>query len=358
MVAAVLTPGFVGLVSGAAGAAPSPSCVAQVEAAEAALRHDPQRLRLRHHIERVIQAWEQAEARCPPRARAVAAEGRAGALALLAHWSGRVDDQKKAEWAAARAKRVRRSSQDNDTWRVLPSATIAQIRAEMRAAHPDIVAQLEHLERPANSSRYEIKRIVLDPGHGGRDFGASGNDGLREKDINLALARRLARELEARLGLEVVLTRTSDRFVSLRERVQIAHRVRGDLFISIHANAHRSKDVHGIETYYAASSSVSDASKRLASSVQRALVLKLRNQQGGVRDLGVKRRRFHVLRASRMPSILIETGFVTHEREGRRLGTARYRSALAEAIADGVDHLSKRGNIGCSAEASKVIRRL
>lgn len=324
---------------------------------DAALRHDVRRLRLRHHIRSVIRAWGRAEARCPPSGRGAAAEGRAEALALLAHWSGRADDRRAADVAQVRAKRIREMNRVNGVNLVarrdaskpgnvssepaggsveLPPG-LAQIRAEMRAAHADIVALLERRDGARTvSSRGTIRRVVIDPGHGGRDVGASSPDRLREKDVNLDVARRLASELERRFKIEATLTRNSDRFVSLTDRVRIAHHTRAELLVSIHANAHSSEHVHGIETYYPGIGADSALSEHVARSVQRAMMITLRKHYEGVRDLGVKRGPFHVLVAPRMPAVLVEIGFVTHAMERRRLASSAYQARVAAAIAEGI----------------------
>jgi N-acetylmuramoyl-L-alanine amidase len=210
-----------------------------------------------------------------------------------------------------------------------------------------------------------IQTVVLDPGHGGRDPGAIGVGGVREKQVTLALARALAEDLEA-LGFDVVLTRKDDRFLDLEERTAIAEAARGDLFVSLHANAARRVSVRGVETYYLDEnherhsltvaarengvdpsevnelqrtlaklrvSEVSPHSRRLAELIQHRIVSGMPRPFRPVPDLGVKKGPFYVLFLSSMPAVLVEAGFLTNRTEAKRLRDAAYRDALAEQIA-------------------------
>jgi N-acetylmuramoyl-L-alanine amidase len=213
-----------------------------------------------------------------------------------------------------------------------------------------------------------IRTVVVDPGHGGRDPGARGRGGLAEKDVTLRIGRALRRRLEAE-GLRVVLTRDGDRTRSLEERTALAEGVGGDLFLSLHANAAPRRELHGLETYYLdksherhnlrvashengvppgsldplqrtlatlRASETSTQSAALAAAVHGELVRGLRGRYPDVDDLGVKSGPFYVLFLASMPSILIETGFLTHAAEARRLATADYAELVAERIARGV----------------------
>lgn len=213
-----------------------------------------------------------------------------------------------------------------------------------------------------------IRRVVIDAGHGGYDKGAVGKKGLREKDVALAISKRLGRRLE-RHGLEVVYTRTDDTFVELEERTSIANAESADLFVSVHANAHPRRDRKGVSTYYldithdrysmrlaareneGSGRSINDLqfiladllmksnvddSARLASEVQRSSVGRLREGWSGVRDLGVKSALFFVLLGARMPAILVETSFISNPGEEQRLKTEKYQDAIAEGIFRGI----------------------
>jgi N-acetylmuramoyl-L-alanine amidase len=174
--------------------------------------------------------------------------------------------------------------------------------------------------------------VLIDPGHGGKDPGAVGLGGLREKDIILPISKRIAEVLQQN-GVQVVMTRDSDYFVTLPGRVQLAERANADVFVSIHANAvgPGRSDVSGLETYYY------DSGLGLARTVHNSILQSL-----NVRDRGVRRARFFVLRKSSMPSILVETGYLTGRDDNAKLRTSAYQNQMAEAIARGVLQYLKR----------------
>jgi len=218
-----------------------------------------------------------------------------------------------------------------------------------------------------------VHRVVIDAGHGGRDFGAMGPGGTREKDVTLAMAQKLAAQLEAQ-GLQVLLSRSDDEFVTLEERARFANEHRADLFISIHANANSDRRVRGTQTYFlnatddsyalrlaarenaATERSISDLqliladlatkanveeSHQLAEAVQREMVKQLGRDFGAGRDLGVKHALFYVLLGVRMPAILVETAFVSNPAEERRLNSDAFQAAVARDIATGVSRFLK-----------------
>jgi N-acetylmuramoyl-L-alanine amidase len=215
----------------------------------------------------------------------------------------------------------------------------------------------------------KIRRIVVDPGHGGHDPGAQGVGGTREKDVVLQIALRLAHRLKDELGLDVVLTRSTDVFLELQERTAIANKVGADLFVSIHANASLNRNSSGIETYYlnlaktekvaqlAAKENGTSLEKvsllqavlfdlmanyklndsaQLADEVQKAVYHKVSARYTGVKNLGVKQGPFYVLVGATMPSILVETAFVSNVREEARLNDTDYQECTAEGIFDGI----------------------
>jgi N-acetylmuramoyl-L-alanine amidase len=222
-----------------------------------------------------------------------------------------------------------------------------------------------------------IRRIVVDAGHGGHDPGAIGPRRVREKDVTLAMAKRLARKLRA-AGFEVVLTRADDRFLALEERTAVANTARGDLFVSIHANAHPQRNRSGVETYflnvaddrYAArlaarengmdlgdgetevtriltdldAKASASASRQLARLVQREVTAGVRARVGEVRDLGVKSALFYVLLGARMPAVLVETAFISNRDEERRLASVRYQDEVAGGVARAVSTFARRGD--------------
>jgi N-acetylmuramoyl-L-alanine amidase len=218
-----------------------------------------------------------------------------------------------------------------------------------------------------------VHRVVIDAGHGGRDFGAIGPGGTREKDVTLAMAQKLAEQLQAQ-GLEVLLSRDEDEFVTLEERARFANDHRADLFISIHANANSDRRVQGTQTYFlnatddryalrlaarenaSTEKSISDLqliladlatkanveeSHQLAESVQREMVKELGHDFGAGRNLGVKHALFYVLLGVRMPAILVETAFVSNPAEERRLKSEGFQAAVARDIASGVSRFLK-----------------
>ncbi|HHK60557.1 MAG TPA: N-acetylmuramoyl-L-alanine amidase [Desulfobacterales bacterium] len=244
-----------------------------------------------------------------------------------------------------------------DVWGKRPAAAS---KGERCATPPSLAEQLGHTG---------ARRIIIDPGHGGRDPGAINRYGVQEKDITLRLAKRLAAYLERQQGYEVHLTRTCDTYIPLEERTAIANRLRGDIFVSLHVNAAASPRLAGIETYYlslaetddekraaaaenaAAEGTLSDIeailrdlmlnskiteSARLATIVQRHLVHTLAERYPAVQDLGVKKAPFIVLIGAKMPAVLAEIGFLSNPVEARRLTDDQYLQAVATAIAQGV----------------------
>ncbi|MGD1895982.1 MAG: N-acetylmuramoyl-L-alanine amidase [Phormidesmis sp.] len=169
--------------------------------------------------------------------------------------------------------------------------------------------------------------VVLDPGHGGRDPGAVGINGLQEKQVVNDITPQVADILRAQ-GVNVVMTRDRDMEVDLAPRVQIAERANASIFVSIHANAISMSrpDVNGLETFYS-----SDAGQRLANTVHATVLSEM-----GMRDRRVRSARFYVIRRTSMPAILIETGFVTGAEDAPNLADPAWRERMATAIARGI----------------------
>jgi N-acetylmuramoyl-L-alanine amidase len=215
----------------------------------------------------------------------------------------------------------------------------------------------------------KVRRIVVDPGHGGKDPGAIGQKGLQEKDVVLAIGLSLARKLKDELGVDVVMTRSTDVFIELQERTAIANQVGADLFVSVHANASLNKNAAGVETYYLNLAKTEKAaqlaarengtslekvsllqavlfdlmanyklndSAHLAEEVQKALYQRINDRYPPVKNLGVKQGPFYVLVGAAMPSILVEGAFISNDREETRLADARYQEQTAEGILDGI----------------------
>ncbi|MBU0729145.1 MAG: N-acetylmuramoyl-L-alanine amidase [Proteobacteria bacterium] len=215
-----------------------------------------------------------------------------------------------------------------------------------------------------------INRVIIDPGHGGKDCGAISPSGLKEKDVVLKIAKKVAGFLKSEIGSEVVLTRDSDIFVPLEERTAIANSRNGDLFISIHVNAAPSSDVKGIETYFLDLTSNAEAMKlaarenatsagqmsnlqailmdliqnskiqesaKLAEYIQDNMVTGLNSHYPNITNLGVKRAPFIVLVGAQMPSILVEISFLSNPEEEKRLKSDKYLSTVAENIVSGIN---------------------
>src|SRR5687767_5235913 len=169
------------------------------------------------------------------------------------------------------------------------------------------------------------RTIVVDAGHGGHDRGGVPYQRIGEKGMTLDVSQRLKRVLEAR-GYRVIMTRNSDVFIPLGTRVAIANAHRGSTFVSVHFNSSRRAGANGVETYYYRSDSAS-----LAASIHRNVVAGAPTENRGIR-----RRGFYVLRRTRVPSVLVECGFLTNPEEGRLAQSPTYRQQLAERIARGI----------------------
>lgn len=175
--------------------------------------------------------------------------------------------------------------------------------------------------------RQGAKVVVIDPGHGGRDPGAVGN-GLFEKNVVFAISNDVIAELRKR-GINAVSTRPRDVEIDLQPRVNTAEGLRANVFVSIHANAISLSrpDINGLETYYYASS----AGFRLAKSIHNSVLKKVR-----IRDRGIRQARFFVIRNTSMPSVLVETGYITGATDSANFKSLTYRKAMAVAIAEGI----------------------
>ena len=241
---------------------------------------------------------------------------------------------------------------------VVPVSFTKRLAPYLEATRPSYV-------RP----QYRIRKIIVDAGHGGYDTGAIGRRGLREKTIALDIAKRLKNEMEAQ-GIDVVMTRRDDTFVSLYQRTTIANRTDADFFVSIHCNASRSRSVDGFEVYHLrstaeASPQVVDgaeefpveeevaynpdssnlrtvlwdlvyAEHRVESAELAKAVAWAMNRRLPTPNRGVKGARFYVLRGVRMPAVLVEVGFISNAIEEQKFRNREYRQQVAEAIAAGI----------------------
>jgi N-acetylmuramoyl-L-alanine amidase len=228
-----------------------------------------------------------------------------------------------------------------------------------------------------------IRKIVLDPGHGGNDPGAVSALGMTEKELTLDISHHLRRLLEEAL-FEVVMTRERDDTVSLRQRAELANRHSGDLFLSIHVNSFAMRQIRGVETYYlgptddpiliqyaalenrASGYSLTDfrrllegiyahakqdVSRQFATALQGELFQTLQTLTPDLADRGVKSAPFIVLIAAQMPAILVEVSALSNEEEARLLATSQYRQTIAQALfrgirayADATNHANQIGS--------------
>ena len=232
----------------------------------------------------------------------------------------------------------------------------------------------EHKTNEPSIPHTTPEKIVIDPGHGGKDSGAIGKRGLMEKTVVLDIAKRLKAIIEKKTNYEVILTRETDIFIPLEERTVIANIKKADLFISIHANASRKTNTMGIETYFqgiprtdeeretASRENMSGLDDRytddgnilefiladmrnthkinessyLAGVMQDSLITGISSRYGDIRNLGVKQAMFYVLHKAKMPSILIETSFISNPIEEKRFRNPRYRNQIAHSIYNGI----------------------
>jgi N-acetylmuramoyl-L-alanine amidase len=227
-------------------------------------------------------------------------------------------------------------------------------------------------DRDGRATTAPLRTMVLDAGHGGHDSGATGPTGLMEKELVLDVTRRVAKLVAEQLGIKVLLSRDGDHFVTLRDRTSYANRAQADVFVSIHANAHREAASEGVETYFLSSEATDNAARQVAA-LENSVVQLEKPAAGGRADVvktilwdlaqsefqeessrlaeivqdsmtrslriasrGVKQAGFYVLGGAAMPAILIEIGFVTNPQEERKLRASRYRDEIARAITAGL----------------------
>jgi N-acetylmuramoyl-L-alanine amidase len=237
------------------------------------------------------------------------------------------------------------------------------------AADKPVIKATAKTKEPAKTTVSGIRKIVLDPGHGGKDPGAIGIGGVTEKDLVLSIAKKLAVRLTRELGIQVILTRKDDRYVPLEDRTATANAEDADLFVSLHMNASPNLEARGLETYYLDNTS-DEASIRLAArenstsrknisdlqfilsdmmqnvkledsislahQLQGAVVSGMSRKMSDVKDLGVKKALFYVLVGARMPSVLVEMFFITHRVEGRAMNDEGHQDAMADALLEGI----------------------
>jgi N-acetylmuramoyl-L-alanine amidase len=262
----------------------------------------------------------------------------------------------------------------------VPPEPIPVPTAPPESERPDIEAQ------PSG----DLRIITLDPGHGGAETGATGPSGLTEKEVALAIARRLRMLLENRLGVQVILTRDGDRNIPLDERTAIANNNKSDLFISIHVNAAPRRNARGSSVYFLSYQASDEESRRVAAAenapmgrpalpaerdlefilwdMAQAAYLnesaifaeilqeELLGSAGEANNRGIKQAPFRVLMGATMPAVLVEVAFITNPEEERLLGTETYQDQLAQAIYRGVLRYKERYERKLGMDRSRATR--
>ena len=274
--------------------------------------------------------------------------------------------------------RLERAGADS-VLRVTFEGAAGELRVATLADPPRLVLDFSRPSEPAGTRARQgatpLRTIVLDAGHGGHDSGAVGPGGLMEKELVLEVTKRVARMLTDRLGVKVLLSRDGDHFVTLRDRTSFANRERADLFVSIHANAHRVVASEGVEVYFLSSEATDNAARQVAAAENSVVqfekaangsaagrsdivktilwelaqsefqaessrlaetVLDSMTESLRIPNRGVKQAGFYVLGGAAMPAILVEIGFVTNPKEEKRLKDSRYRDEIARAIVSGL----------------------
>jgi len=261
---------------------------------------------------------------------------------------------------------------------IQPGEVVVSIRS------PGSVGPLSNTNSNANRERWLINKIIIDPGHGGKDPGAVGPTGLMEKTVNLDIAKRLKDLIEKRFDIEVLLTREDDRHLRLKERTQFANTHDGKLFISIHANSNPSRRIRGVSTYVLGiekseqalsvaekENSVieleesvevyreyQDAAHILNAIAQSSYLKESQDLAGMVNECirkktnlprfgnGIYHGRFYVLVGAAMPRILVEVGFISNKHEERLLKTRAFRQKVAEAIFESIQNFKSKYEAG------------
>lgn len=218
-------------------------------------------------------------------------------------------------------------------------------------------------------------RVMIDPGHGGKDPGAIGPTGLMEKDVVLTIGRLVREKLSADDRFEVRMTRDTDRFIPLEERTARANQAGADLFVSLHINASRDRRAEGISTYVLSRATDREAlelaarengvsvkklsavkfiiddlstygrkreSLRLAKSVNDSIVRNVRRRHGPVQNLGLKQAPFFVLVGARMTAVLVETSFISNRREEARLRNRSYLETIADSVVEAIRYYGEK----------------
>jgi len=228
-------------------------------------------------------------------------------------------------------------------------------------------------------NKWKLDTIIIDPGHGGKDPGAIGYRGTKEKDITLDVAKRLVKKIERNMNINTILTRDEDVFIRLEDRTKLANSENGKLFISIHANSAEDRRANGFETYMIgtnknaaavrtaarenavldleggntkkltdealikatiAQSGFANGSEQFAALVQEEMNKRLQSKDRGVKQAG-----FYVLAYASMPNVLIELGYISNPSEEKKLKSSQYKDALATSIYRAIEQYQKTLNV-------------
>jgi N-acetylmuramoyl-L-alanine amidase len=262
-------------------------------------------------------------------------------------------------------------SKDNDTTKKVRAQNIEPQQKENGTASSTKKVRAQNIEPQQKEKKEKKYIIVIDPGHGGKDPGATSQDKkIYEKDITLEVALKLEKKLKSKKNYKIILTRRTDKALTLDQRTDIANDGKGDIFISLHINALPNKKFYGIETFYL-NIAADNYSKRLesvenaenqkkisdlqfiladllkkantkesidfANFVQSSLIFNLRRKYKNIKNLGVKNAMFYVLLDTKMPSILVELGFISNKNEVKKLKNAKYQEKIADSIVKGID---------------------
>jgi N-acetylmuramoyl-L-alanine amidase len=259
----------------------------------------------------------------------------------------------------------------------LPESAPASVERAGRPGPESAAASRKGTRSPdAKPPRF---RVMLDPGHGGKDSGAVGLYGLKEKDVVLEIGRLVREKLLKQGGFDVAMTRDTDVFIPLEERTAMANKSHADLFVSLHINASRNRKAEGISTYVL-SRAGSDReslelaarengvpvrkltgvkfilddlslfgrkkeSLKLAKTVNDAIVRNLSEKYGPVHNLGLKQAPFYVLVGARMTAVLVESSFISNEREEKRLRDRDCLETIADSVVDAIRYYGRNGDI-------------
>ena len=234
-----------------------------------------------------------------------------------------------------------------NNYRYVLSHPVRRDGSDLMISSVDMRKLVDPVLRPRYSPKAKLRTVVIDPGHGGHDAGAVSSI-AKEKDLNLAVARKLRKLLQQR-GYRVVMTRDGDYFLTLQQRVDIANRIPDSIFVSIHHNSGR-RAASGIETFtlaphgttspFARSRRYDDLAGNNQDSENIALATAVHSRairSSGAIDRGIQRARFSVLCTIRRPAILFEGGFVSNPTECSKMATGSYQNLLADSICKGID---------------------